>query len=267
MEYYQQIETYYDSDAGDFDARYWKNPVLQRIRQDFREEVKRFPFSEMLEIGYGTGLDLVHFATTHPDANVAGIDISGEMQKIAEQKRVGAKLKNLRVEKGKVEDLKDLFPDKKFDMIYVFFGALNTVDDLHETARLLADHTAPGGILVLSFVNKYYVAGMKIELLKLRFRAAFSRLRKVWGGYSPSQYLPSKCYSPKEVKKAFAGFTLLKTKGYSIVHPAWYYHGLNRLLRKLHRPLWKLDSALSKTPFWKFGEYTLYVFQKPGNMS
>lgn len=267
MNYYQKIETYYDSDAADFDERYWRNPVLQRIRQDFREEVKRHHFNSILEIGYGTGLDLVHFATTHPGAEVAGIDISGAMQGIAQDKKDEAKLSNLTVEKGKVEDLSELFPKKQFDMIYVFFGALNTVDDLEETARIMADHTAPGGVLVLSFVNKYYLAGMAIELLKLRIRAAFSRLRKVWGGYSPSQYLPSKCYSPGEVKNAFTGWKLLKTKGYSIIHPAWYYHGLNRLLKKLHSHMWKTDMQLTRTPIWRFGEYALYVFQKPGNMS
>ena len=266
MNYYQQIETYYDSDAEDFDKRYWTNFVLQRIRQDFREEVKRHRFENMLEIGYGTGIDLVHFAKTHPDVQVAGIDISGQMQKIAHAKKQAGELNNLDVEKGKVEDLEHLFPKKQFDMIYVFFGALNTVDNLGKTAEILHRFTRPGGTLVLSFVNKYYVAGILIELMKLRFRAAFSRLRPVWGGYSPSVFLPSKCYSPGEVKRAFAGFTLVRTMGYSIIHPAWYYHGLNRLLRRLHRLMWNADMLLNKTPLRKYGEYALYVFQKPANM-
>jgi ubiquinone/menaquinone biosynthesis C-methylase UbiE len=260
--YYQQIETYYDKDAGDFDHRYWQNPVLQRIRQDFREQVKRYTFTNMLEIGYGTGIDLVHFAKTHPHVQVAGIDISGEMQKIAEAKGKAAHLKNLRVEKGKVEDIPELFHEKQFDMIYVFFGALNTVDDLGKTAQMLFQCTSLGGVLVLSFVNKYYMAGMLIELAKLRFRAAFSRMNRVWGGYSPSQFLPSKCYSPYEIKRAFNDFKLLKSKGYSIIHPAWYYHGLNRLLRRALPVLWKADQLLNKTPFRGFGEYMLYVFQK-----
>jgi ubiquinone/menaquinone biosynthesis C-methylase UbiE len=260
--YYKQIENYYDSDAGDFDERYWKNQVLQRIRQSFREEVKRYPFSTMLEIGYGTGLDMVHFATTHPDVDVNGIDISGKMRDIASTRAHKKGLQNVTALKGKVEDLKDLFPGKQFDLIYVFFGALNTVDDLNKAATILHDYTRPGGILVLTFVNKYYLAGMLLELLKLRFRAAFSRLRPVWGGYSPSQFLPSKCYSPSEILRIFGSFHLLEKKGYSIVHPAWYYHGLNRLLRKMLSGLWKIDQWLNKTPFWKFGEYTLYVFRK-----
>ena len=261
--FYRQVEAYYDSDAPDFDGRYWQNHVLQRIRQDFREEVKRYVFTDMLEIGYGTGLDLLHFAKTHPDVTVAGIDISGGMQQIASERIQQAGLQNVEAAKGSVEQLESLFPRRQFDMVYVFFGALNTVDDLYEAARHIYRATAPGGVLVLSFVNKYYLAGMLIELLKLRPRAAFSRLKPRWGGYSPSRYLPSRCYSPGEIQKAFSGFKLLKKKGYSILHPAWYYHGLNRLLRRFTPWLWKADMALNKTTFWKSGEYSLFVFQKP----
>lgn len=265
-DYYAQVETYYDGDATDFDARYQRNPVLQRIRQDFREEVKRHRFNNMLEIGYGTGLDMVHFGKTHPDAQVAGIDISGGMLAEARKKIQKERLTNVSAHKGKVEDIRGLFPGKQFDMVYVFFGALNTVADLKEAAGQIYDATAPGGTLVLSFVNKHYAAGMLLEVLKFRFRAAFSRLKPVWGGYSPSLYLPSRCYSPNEVVSAFAGFRLIRKKGYSIVHPAWYYHGLNRLLRKASPVLWKTDKLLNKTVLWRFGEYSLFVFQKPDNI-
>ncbi len=265
-DYYDQVETYYDGDAADFDARYRKNPVLQRIRQDFREEVKRFRFNTMLEIGYGTGLDMVHFGKTHPGVQVAGIDISGGMLAEARKKIEQEGLTNVSAHKGSVEELKGLFPGERFDMVYVFFGALNTVDDLKKAAGLIYDATAPGGTLVLSFVNKHYVAGMLLEVLKFRFRAAFSRLKPVWGGYSPSLYLPSRCYSPNEVVSAFVGFRLLRKKGYSILHPAWYYHGLNRLLRKASPLLWRADKLLNKTALWRFGEYSLFVFQKPDNI-
>ncbi len=262
-EYYHVVESYYDGDASDFDARYWKNPVLQRIRQDFREEVKRYPATDVLEIGYGTGLDLVHFAETHPSSAFTGIDISGQMQAVASQKIQKTGLKNASALKGSVEDLTFLYPGKQFDMVYVFFGALNTVEDLKAAADHINDVTAPGGKLLLTFVNKNYVAGMLIELMKFRFKAAFSRLRKEWGGYSPSEYLPSRCYTPKQIKKAFSHFQLLKKKGYSILHPAWYYHRLNRMLRKALPALWKTDTILNKSPFWSWGEYTLFVFEKP----
>ena len=261
--YYSKIEQYYDEDAADFDARYWNNPVLQRIRQDFREEVKRFRFKRMLEIGYGTGLDMEHFAATFPDASVTGVDISGKMQKVAEKRLIAARLPNAVALKGSVEDISALTGEQKFDMVYVFFGALNTVKDLKQAAADLHHCTEPGGILVVSFVNKHYVGGMVIELLKLRFRAAFSRLKTMWGGYSPSKFLPSRCYSPAQIEEAFHNFVILKRKGYSIMHPAWYYHRLNRLLRRFSPWFWQADQLMNKSILWRFGEYTLFVFRKP----
>ena len=264
--FYTEVGSYYDRDASDFDARYWDNYVLQRIRQDFREEVKRFRFRQMLEIGYGTGMDMIHFSTTHSGVSVAGIDISGEMQKVAAKKAELSGLDQVEAFKGSVEDLASLFPGRSFDMVYVFFGALNTVEDLTVAAENIDRVVAPGGKLVFSFVNKHYVAGMVLEMLKFRWRRAFSRYQSHWGGYSPSQHLPSRCYSPREVKRAFSGYQLIKQKGYSITHPAWYYHRLNRLLKKFSPYFWRFDRMLNKTFFWSWGEYTLFVFEKPDHM-
>lgn len=260
--YYKNVKTYYDDDAVDFDNRYWQNPVLQKIRQSFREEVKKYPLDHILEIGTGTGLDLVHFGMTHPDSKVYGIDISKEMCRLAEIKRIEHGLENIIIREGVVEDIDQLFPGQKFDMVYVFFGALNTVADLHEAARELTGKLNKNGIMVLSFVNKYYLTGMLIELVKLRFKNAFARLRPVWGGYSPVKYLPSRCYSPREITNAFSELEVLKKRGYCILHPAWYYPNLYRRLGKISNALWKVDQILNKTLLWKFGEYTLFVFQK-----
>ena len=259
--YYREVEAYYDSDTRDFDKRYWENPVLQNIRQAFREEVKRYPFNNMLEIGYGTGLDLVHFAKTHPLKQLAGIDISQGMHNIASERIKKEKLHNVFAEWGSVEDIERLFPGKQFDMIYVFFGALNTVEDLGRAAEILKSVSAPQGVMVLSFVNKYYLAGMGIELLKGRFSGAFSRLRPEWGGYSPSKFLPSKCYRPGEIRKFFSDFHLIRQMGFSLIYPAWYYQRLYRLLGPANSCLWNADRLLNKTPLWRFGEYSLFVFQ------
>ena len=264
--YYSAVESYYDSDALDFDTRYWNNPTLQRMRQDFREEVKRFRFTDMLEIGYGTGLDLVHFGRTHPGVRVAGIDISGGMHELASGRIVREGLENVRAERGSVENIENLFPGRQFDLVYVFFGALNTVEDLQKASEILYRVTSPGGVLVLSFVNRYYLAGMILETLKLRFRAAFSRLMPEWGGYSPSKQLPSRCYGWRRIRKTFAGFRLLREKGYCILHPAWYYHRISRWLGRYGRLLWKADNLLNRTPARYLGEYLLVIFQKPGNV-
>ena len=157
-EYYEQVGAYFDEDANDFDDRYWTNPILQRIRQAFREEVKRLPFRNALEVGCGTGLDLVHFGTIYPERSLLGIDVSPEMVRLAQARITRSGQSNAQAVVASVERAPDLLGADAFDLCYVFFGALNTVEDLHRSADRLYDATAPGGYLVLTFVNRWYLA-------------------------------------------------------------------------------------------------------------
>lgn len=266
-EYYARVSRYYDEDAADFEARYEVNPVLQRIRQSFREQVKRHRLRHVLEIGSGPGFDLAHFARIMPETQWYGIDISEEMCTAARRKIAEYGCENVRVECGGTEDIADRFPGLTFDMVYVFFGALNTVADLERSAKDIYDALAPGGRAVLTFVNKYYAAGTAIELLKLRPRAAFARMRKIWGGYSPVRRLDSKCYSFWETKAAFADFRTEYARGYSIFYPAWYYRGLRkRIPDRILQFLWQADERIATSGLGRLGEYSLFVFRKPAQV-
>jgi ubiquinone/menaquinone biosynthesis C-methylase UbiE len=261
--YYAAVEAYYDADAIDFEKRYWQNPVLRKIRQDFREEVKRHKFNTALEIGYGPGFDLVHFAQIFPDQEWFGIDISPEMQRISDQKIMRMGLQNAKVFIGSVEDVKRVIPNQQFEMIFVFFGALNTVKDLKVAVEELHNLLAPNGKMVITFVNKWFLQGMLIELLKGKFRSAFSRLQPIWGGYSPTKHLDSKCYSNAEIRMAFNQFEIVGFRGYSICFPAWYYQRLAaKIPVRLLRFLWSLDHFLGSSLIGNFGEYTRYTFKK-----
>lgn len=261
-EYYNQISTYYDMDACDFDSRYWNNPIVQKMRQSFREQVKRYSGTSMLEIGCGTGIDLVHFAKTHPNRKIYGIDVSSEMTRISQERISESGCTNAKVYQGSVDDIGNLFPKQGFDIIYVFFGALNTVESLTISAQNLIKALNPGGIIAVSYVNKWYITGMLIETARFRFSKAVSRLNPVWGGYSPSHYLPSHCYSSGQVKLAFTELKILQRKGYAIVHPAWFYTNINQKIgSRISRYLWKIDQVLDKTFLWRFGEYGLMVFK------
>ena len=262
-DYYERVAEYYDADARDFEARYWINPVLQTIRQSLREEVKRQHFCNALEIGFGTGIDAVHFGSIYPERNIYGIDISTSMLDHARQKVEELGLKNVSLKAGTPEDLESLFPGIMFDHIYVFFGALNTVPDLHNVASVLKSRMNVGGTMVLTFVNKWYLADILIHLLRLRPNMAFRRFRDIWGGYSDLKFLESRCLSPWQVQRAFGShFTSTGKRGYSILYPAWYRYGwTTKMGRRVSEFLWKMDKLLSHTPAWCLGEYALYSFR------
>jgi SAM-dependent methyltransferase len=236
------------------------NTILQRIRPSLREVVKTHDFRNALEIGFGVGLDVCHFATIYPERKIYGIDISPEMLKHAKTKTMN--LKNVCLKAGISEELDALFPDIKFDHIYVFFGALNTVEDLRQTSSLLKNKLNEDGTMVLTFVNKWYILDILIHLIKLNPRKAFLRFRENWGGYSDLKYLESRCFSPGDIRRAFGSdFIIVKKKGYSILYPAWYRNSLlKKLGTRISEILWRMDVILNNTPFWCFGEYALYSF-------
>ena len=262
MEYYKNIGLYYDMDACDYDSRYWNNFVVQQMRQSFREHVKKYDARSMLEIGFGTGLDLIHFGKTHPERAICGIDVSAEMVRIAKEKAKIHTCENVDIIHGCVDEMEKLFPNRKFDLIYVFFGALNTVKNLNDAGKNLKKVLNPNGVIVVTYVNKWYLNGMIIETFRLRFSKVFARLKTTWNGYSPSHILPCHCYTARQVKLAFSETKVLYKQGYTIVHPGWFYTKINmKLGRRMSRILWHLDLILSKTFLWRFGEYGLLVFK------
>ncbi len=259
--YYKEVGAYYDEDAtSGFEARAEENQSLQRIRNSFREVAAKYAKETALEIGCGPGYDALWYGATFPNSRITAVDVSKEMVSTAGRRTI--ELSNVTVIQSTEKDLADL-PNAPFDLCFVFFGALNTVESLPKAAESIYGALQPGGVAVLTFVNKWYLRELIVNLLKLRWKTAFARIRKVWGGYSPQRHLASSCYAPNQVRKAFASFKEFDHRGFSIVYPAWYNdHKIKHDQAKADR-LWNKDEALNAGPFWKFGEYTLFVFQKP----
>lgn len=260
--YYKKVQEYYNEDSGNFEHRYWENKTLQNIRASFRDETTVKPKASILEIGFGPGLDTLYFAEHHPESMVYGIDISNGMHAYAEEQKQKKGLSNLSLKVGSIEDIETLFPNQKFDLIYVYFGALNTVDNIEEIQHYFKNILTQDGSMVLTFVNKWYFMSILKPLVKLKFKTATRRLGKVWGGYSPTKFLASRCYSSRDIKRYFNQFTIVKKRGYSILYPAWYENHINTKHPELCKKLWKVDLFLQRTPFWNLGEYSLYIFKR-----
>ncbi len=254
--YYKGVSAYYDGNARQIEINYLTNKALRLIRSSFRKETSRFQLQQTLEIGFGHGKDLVYFAQKFHDKKFYGIDISLEMVKQTQKEIDAFKLDNVSIVNGSVEDIETSFPGVKFDLIYIYFGALSTFEDLSLAAACLKKCLAPRGKIILTVINKWYFAGLLSSIIKLKFGSAFRRL----GGKAPILKLDSKCYSPSEIKKAFKGFNVIKKRGYSICFPAWYQQGFNKL-GLISNFLWRVDKKLNKTPLWSKGEHTLFVLE------
>jgi len=261
--YYNKVARHFDEDAKLFESRYEENPVLQKIRGEFRKYTESYRFSNALEIGSGPGIDLVYFAEKYPNRHFYGIDVSPEMVRISNKNLQSRSLKNAVARVGSVEDIPELFPDATFDLVYVYFGGLNTVYDLKAAVKQLHEVTSPNATVILTSVNRYYLMDFVFKLLKLKFRESTARFQNRWKGYSPGRDLPSNVYSATTIKRNFEPeFEILKKRGYSLFYPPWFGARHLNKIKGLGGFLWKIDSFLQKTPLWNIGEYSLYVMRK-----
>ena len=262
--YHDEVAAYYDAEAHDFEARAGQNHVLEAMRREFRSVTCAYRPSKMLEIGYGPGLDMLWFADQPGVEVVHGVDLTPTFHEIVMAKARARDDDRVRPLLGSAEDVGDLLPTSSVDTVFVFFGALNTTDDLGHAAAQIASTLEPGGRAVLTFVNRWYLFEILWNLATLRPRKGLARLREVWGGYSPTRHLASSCRSSREVHRAFGPhLKRVERHGYSILHPAWYRAHWAPLGGWRHRILSRIDRVLDRTFLWRYGEYALYVYERP----
>jgi S-adenosylmethionine-diacylgycerolhomoserine-N-methlytransferase len=105
--------------------------------------------AHVLEVGCGTGRNLVTAATRHPDARFYGLDISGEMLKSADAAIARARL-DTRVMLGLGDatsfDPRFVFRQVRFDRIY-FSYTLSMIPDWRKAIARAVNLLAPGGEL------------------------------------------------------------------------------------------------------------------------
>ena len=260
-EYHKSVADYYDQEAESFESRANDNHVLMHLRDQFRKIVLKGECEHLLEIGYGPGLDMVWFSKIDNVKQVSGLDITPEFYRIVKDKTELHKKMNPLL--GGPEDVLQYLEPNSIDTVYVFFGALNTCAELDKAIEELAKVLKPNGRIVATFVNKWYAFEILWNLATLRPSKAFSRLKRIWGGYSPTRFLASKCYSALQIHKIFKKHLKRKFRlGYCITHPAWYRHHWAPKGSLRSKLFYKIDSILQITPFWNLGEYSLYVYQK-----
>lgn len=260
---YSEVGLYFDSVADQYLERSERNPIIAEMRQSFRSYTAGSTPAAILDIGSGRGQDVVYFAKRYPTAQVYGIDISSKMVKYAAQLAKESNLTNATFICTDVSNIVLQLPNnQKFDLIYVFFGALNTASSLNESANIINSLLAPRGKLVLTFVNKYYIADFILNVVKGKLSLALARWRKSWAGYAQGSSVKSTLYTPKEIQNVFSSLELKVKKGYSIFYPAWYQADWLTRFPRFCRLLKKADTVANKCFLWKYGEYTLFVFHK-----
>jgi S-adenosylmethionine-diacylgycerolhomoserine-N-methlytransferase len=131
--------------------------------------------ANVLEIGCGTGRNLVLAARSYPDARLFGIDVSTEMltTAIAAISRDGLS-KRVRVAHadGTAFDPRSLFDVASFDHVMISYS-LSMIPDWRRVLEAAASRLKPGGRLhIVDFGNQERLPGM-LRTLLLRWLAMF----------------------------------------------------------------------------------------------
>jgi S-adenosylmethionine-diacylgycerolhomoserine-N-methlytransferase len=163
----KNMQSYYAFQAKIYDATRWtflygRNNILKKLPID------RFKPVNILEVGCGTGTNLKHLANMYPNARLVGMDVSGDMLKIAEKKLENFGDRITLLEKPYGEDNEF---ENQFDVI-LFSYALTMINpqwkDLLE--RVPKDLKSGGIIAVVDFHDAnfdFYRTFMKGNHVKL----------------------------------------------------------------------------------------------------
>ncbi len=254
----------FDSVAAVYDGPVGNNVLIQQLREKLWRAVRSTlpEGGRLLDLGCGTGLDAVYFASHAYD--VVATDWSPEMAARTRARASEAGLNGIRVETLGIQEL-DRLQGEHFDAIYSDLGPLNCVFDLRAVARSCALLLRPQGVLVASVIGRtcpwefaYYAAHG--DWARARLRGARESVpvnlnrQTVWTRY----------YTPREFYAAFAPeFELASYRALGLFMPPPYLIRLYERWRPLFAPLRWLDEHLAGLPVLRdAGDHFLMVLTK-----
>lgn len=196
----------FDVSAPKYDAEFTDSAIgkMQRERVHFVLQVNKLVSgkSKVLEINCGTGADAIWLAqkgnmVIASDASVKMIEQCSYKHKSSEQAL------ELQFVKSSFSELKETFPNQKFDLIFSNFGGLNCVDTA-EFKQLFSDFSQlllPNGKMVLVVMGRRCVWEQLYFLLKGNPQKAFRRISKqaIAAHLGDGTYVSTYYYSPAEV--------------------------------------------------------------------
>jgi len=153
MGFYEELSRYYDII---FPAAPATVELIEKLAHNGKH---------ILDIACGTGNYAIELAKK--GYIVDGVDLDNEMIKAGKRK---AKAENLDINfiRGNMKDIKFLFPDKKYDLVYCIGNSLVHLDNESEIQQMIndvADITKDNGTLVIQIVNYDRILDFNIDHL------------------------------------------------------------------------------------------------------
>jgi SAM-dependent methyltransferase len=195
-----RTRVFYDNIAASYDALLDSTDARQH-RECFWKAAAALlpPKARLLDFGAGTGLDAQHFAAA--GHTVTAYDISPGMMAVL-RTRCAAQIESgvVRSVVGTLDDLRAAIdPSERFDGVLCNFAVLSLIRDLHPVFRLLADVLRPGGRLIFSIQNPWFIGDVKTRVF---WRALRGLLRTGVMRYTSAETGDMWRHLPAQVRRA-----------------------------------------------------------------
>jgi ubiquinone/menaquinone biosynthesis C-methylase UbiE len=175
--------------AEEYDTK-WSFYIEATTRETMRR-LRLLPTDRLLDVGCGTGAMLHHLSTTHPVAQLSGVDPVPQMLAIARRRLP----QSVELREGWAEHLP--FPAEQFDVVVscsMFHYVQKPIAALHEMRRVLR----PGGQLVITdWCDDYWACRVCDLYLRLFSRAHV----KTYGERECVQLLKEAGYAVTEIDR------------------------------------------------------------------
>ena len=175
--------------------RYWVEPFIPEFA-----EFDKWKDKNVLEVGCGTGSDLIEFA--RKGAIVTGIDLSTKSIELAKRR-----LEIYQYVGGVFEaDAESLpFEDNTFDMVYSL-GVLHHTPDTEKAISEIYRVLKPGGNVKVMLYHKYSLVSLQVKILY----GLLKNIDRLMAEHMES--VGTKVYTVGEVRHMFSMFDNLKIK-------------------------------------------------------
>jgi len=262
----------FDSAASSYDKETATNPAMNYMRQVSLRILKRCfrPGERLLEIGCGTAKEAL--ALAREGIEILATDPSAEMLKIAKQKIAQAKPQApIRLRQLAASELDKLLAPERglpFDGAYSSFGPLNGERDLRPVGKALYELVRPGGLVVLSIMNRFYL----LETLWYLSHLAPGTATRRWSGQAMvpissggKERMLTYYHTPRAVLRAFRGFERVSCRALPLLLPPPYLARLWERWPSLWPKLLPIEEKLSSwQPLCALGDHFVLILRRAG---
>ncbi len=255
----------FDALAPEYDTDFGANPIGRWMRQRtwVRMDARFAPGSQILEVGCGTGIDLVRLAGQ--GHRVTAVDISPAMSAAAREKAAVLNLDSrVTVLCGDLStgDLpEEVTAGAPFDALLSNFGALNCVADLPGLLRRMHGLLKPGAPFLACLMTRPCPWETAWFLLRLQPGEAFRRYRRGGVDVQLGDHAVRIWYdSARGYRRLFSRhFKVDHCLGLGVLVPPPYLEGLARRFQRLFRLAARTETVLAnRRPFSLAGDHTLF---------